>query len=425
MVYDLAVVGAGPGGLHTAKWAARKGLKVLLIEMRKDISKITRYCSEHIILDEGYNGDTIAVDTGKGEISSKVNGWTIDYGGELHPITDKYYYSPGGHAIHFAWHDGRPFAYKYDKGLLLQSLLGECQSLGVDFMNETMAYDAIDSREVVHVKCVSKGKKSRVQARKLVVADGCNSRLGQAMGFNERRTFLGITSCLSSCLSGVEDYNPSEWTMWFGRCYGSDFVPMMGTGPTGHFDKWADVVVMGNQQEPPEKTFNYLITQSPLAGRFKNAKIEKQLCCSVKASTPLTRPYRGNTLLIGDAAAFVEVQVQGALNCGYRAADAVAKELEGKEGFQTYRDWWIKSFEFHAESVTQLQQGYALVPTYSDDELDYLFALCEGITLDGSWSQYKSTQVMWNAMLKDSERIKQERPALYQKIKKQYPSRSK
>ena len=62
MSYDVAIVGAGPGGLHTAKWAAKKGRKVVVIEKRKDISKITRYCSEHIILDEGYNGDTIKVD---------------------------------------------------------------------------------------------------------------------------------------------------------------------------------------------------------------------------------------------------------------------------------------------------------------------------------------------------------------------------
>ncbi|MCK5010217.1 MAG: FAD-dependent oxidoreductase, partial [Deltaproteobacteria bacterium] len=35
MVYDLAIVGAGPGGLHAAKWAVKRGLKVILIEKRK------------------------------------------------------------------------------------------------------------------------------------------------------------------------------------------------------------------------------------------------------------------------------------------------------------------------------------------------------------------------------------------------------
>ena len=46
--------------------------------------------------------------------------------------------------------------------------------------------------------------------------------------------------------------------------------------------------------------------------------------------------------MIGDAAAFVETQAQGALSCGFRAADAVAKELEGKPGFEEYNQWWLK-----------------------------------------------------------------------------------
>ena len=50
--YDLAIVGAGPGGLYAAICAAKKGMKVALIEKRKDISKMTRYCSEHSILEE-------------------------------------------------------------------------------------------------------------------------------------------------------------------------------------------------------------------------------------------------------------------------------------------------------------------------------------------------------------------------------------
>ena len=105
MVYDLAIVGAGPGGLHAAKWANKKGLKVAVIEKRKDISKITRYCSEHIILDEDYNGDTIKVDTAAGKIMSTRNGWEVNYAGEFCPVTDKYYYSPKQYRCHFAWPD--------------------------------------------------------------------------------------------------------------------------------------------------------------------------------------------------------------------------------------------------------------------------------------------------------------------------------
>ena len=108
--YDVAIVGAGPGGLHCAKYAAKKGLKVLLIEKRKDISKITRYCSEHLILEKGYNGDQLIVELGAGpdekgivaeadhKIKSANFGWEVDYKGALCVKNEKFYYSEWSHS---------------------------------------------------------------------------------------------------------------------------------------------------------------------------------------------------------------------------------------------------------------------------------------------------------------------------------------
>ena len=39
-MYDLIVVGAGPAGLMASKVAAEGGLSVLLVERKKDISKV-------------------------------------------------------------------------------------------------------------------------------------------------------------------------------------------------------------------------------------------------------------------------------------------------------------------------------------------------------------------------------------------------
>jgi len=418
MVYDLAIVGAGPAGLHAAKWAAKKGLKVILIEKRKDISKVTRYCSEHIILDEGYNGDTIKVDTENHKIISTVNNWEVDYRGGLWPTTDKYYYSPSRHAAHFAWPDRRPFAYKFDKGFLLQSVLEECLALKVEYQNETTAYDGKDTPDGVEVKCVSKGKKLGIKAKKLIICDGCNSQMSRAVGMNRERNYMGYALCMASYMSGVKEYNPNEWKGWWGRVYGSNLAPLMGTGPAGHFEEWADVVILGNPKQPPEKVFEFVTKKSPLAYMFPDAKIEERYSCTVQTFTPMRRPYRGNILVIADSAAFVEVQLQGALSCGLKAADAIAKELEGKSGFEEYTEWWLKSFEFNEEGMMRVAQGYALVPTYEDNELDYLFSLCDGITLPGTWSQYNSPKYMWETILRDPDRIKRERPELFEKIKR-------
>jgi flavin-dependent dehydrogenase len=128
-------------------------------------------------------------------------------------------------------------------------------------------------------------------------------------------------------------------------------------------------------------------------------------------------PYRGNALAIGDAAALVEVQTQGGLMCGFHAANAVLKELNGENGFDQYTRWWQNTFEFNSEEHLRVAQGYALVPAYSDDELDYLFALTEDEVLEGSLSQYKTPKLMWDSMLRHKDRIASERPELYEKIK--------
>jgi flavin-dependent dehydrogenase len=127
-------------------------------------------------------------------------------------------------------------------------------------------------------------------------------------------------------------------------------------------------------------------------------------------------PWQKNTIVIGDAAAFVEVETQGALMCGYRAANAVAKELSGERGFDAYTKWWKDSFEFNSSDVMRVAQGFALVPKYTDEELDYLFGLVEGERLEGTYNQYRSPKIMWDAIMNHSDKIKSERSELFEKI---------
>jgi hypothetical protein len=111
------------------------------------------------------------------------------------------------------------------------------------------------------------------------------------------------------------------------------------------------------------------------------------------------------------------VETQGGLMCGYHAGNAVYKELQSKDGFKEYTTWWRDSFEFNGEEYLRVAQGYALVPTYTDEELDYLFSLIEDRILEGAYGQYKAPRLLWDAILQHREKIQKERPALYEKIK--------
>ena len=55
--YDVVIVGAGPAGLMAAKRGAEKGLRVVVIERKKDVSRIRRACCSHFVMDDGYAGD--------------------------------------------------------------------------------------------------------------------------------------------------------------------------------------------------------------------------------------------------------------------------------------------------------------------------------------------------------------------------------
>ena len=181
-------------------------------------------------------------------------------------------------------------------------------------------------------------------------------------------------------------------------------------------------VVIGCSGDPPEKLFRAISTQSVLAPRFKYASVIRKTGCFARAFTPLRRAFEQNTLVIGDAAAYVEVEMQGAMSCGYQAGHAVAQELVGDNGFEAYTRWWQESFEFNGADFMQVARGFALVPTYEDEELDYLFGLIEGETLPGTYNQYKSPRLFWGAIMHHSEQIKRERPHLFQKITTSCPT---
>ena len=109
--------------------------------------------------------------------------------------------------------------------------------------------------------------------------------------------------------------------------------------------------------------------------------------------------------------------MQGALMCGYHAARAIADELQGYPGFERYTQWWQSSFEFNSDEALRVAQGYALVPTYTDEEIDYLFALLEDTPLDGAYGQYKAPRLLWDALMRHRTVLRRERPELAEKFK--------
>ncbi len=413
MIYDLAIVGGGPAGLMAAKQAAENGLEVALIEKRGDVSNITRRCTMQLILDDGYESEHVKLE--KDKLVFTRNGFEVDYSGRSLELFDKYYISPGGSKIHFANPDGSPFSIKFDKGVLLQGLWGSCERAGVTLINRTVAYDVSEDNNGLEIFLTSGGKRSSLKARKMIVADGVNSRMTDALGLNQGRQYFVTAPNLTYSFEGYADVEPGVWKTYMGNAYCSEGVVIVA--PAWE-DGIVDVYLPGKPQIDPEVIYREVIIDGKLAPLFKDARVIKKTGYSVKVYTSLKQPYQRNVLIIGDAAAYVEVEVQGALMCGFHAARAVQHELRGEKGFDEYTRWWQEAFEFNGDEYLRVAQGYALSPTYSDEELDYLFALTEGQVLKGTYSQYLSPKLMWDAILQHQDRIRQERPEIYDKIQK-------
>ncbi len=409
---DLIIVGAGPAGLMAAKTAAEIGLRVVIVEKSKNFDHLKRACSAQIILDDGYENEFVHVNEGK--IKFERNNFEVKYSGQLIDVTDKYYYSPRGHKIHFAHPDRKPFAVKFDKNKLLQDLFKECEKLGVDMRMSTLAYEGSDMGDYVKIELKENDKQYTIEAKKAIISEGVNAKLTGIFGLNKNRLHFATAHVVKYIIKGVSGYIPNSWNLYYGKTYHSNAAVIVG--PSLYGDDTVELTLSGNLNIRPKTIFENVITNSPLKKQFANATVLDTHGCAVKAFMSLKKPYTDNVLSIGDSAAFVEVEVQGALMCGYYAAKAINSELDGKKGFENYTDWWNESFEFNSEDYLKVSQGYALVPTYTDDELDYLFSLVEGKTLEGTYSQYKTPKLIWDSILQNKDIIQSERPEIFSKI---------
>jgi len=409
--YDVIVVGAGPAGLMAAKTAAEDGLKVLIIERKKDVTEVQRLCGRLTAislinmsgkLKYGYTEPLhFEIGTDKNMVHFPRLGFSIDYEGPLRPYLNYMYFSPSGY--HVYREKNRLFAFSWEKESLLASLLSSALKAGAEILTETIATRAENTSDGAKVFVRGKSGEQTLEAKKAIAADGSSSRIVDSLGLNEKRRVLGRGGAggVGYVLEGIEsEFRLNTWINFA--------VPDIGRGNFYMFMMSGDMNVLGGGAAGSEGIEKFM--RLPYYERwFRHARVVNKVAASMASGprTPLWEPVAGNVLAIGDAAALVEVTNPGAIACGYLGAKTTLKELNGQSAYPEYIAWWQKAFDTNDPGYLKAAgRNFIINAICGNEEIDYLFHLIQ--------DQMGVPAIL---IARNMERIKNERPELYAKLK--------
>ena len=224
--YDVIVVGGGPGGLMAAKTAAEDGLKVLLIERKRNITEVNRYCSQIFYTRKlssskaGLHGDGYieSVSVENAFETNRFNfpglGFSLDYNGPLVPYLNWVEVSPSKYMIYRR--KRTLWGFQFSKEVFLAELLDSAQKAGTEILPEVIGLGAENTPDGVKVRVQTKSREQTLEARAAIAADGVSSNIVDSLGLNKKRQVLSPQGVKLICyhLEGVEtDLPPFSWAV--------------------------------------------------------------------------------------------------------------------------------------------------------------------------------------------------------------------
>jgi len=414
MKYDLVVCGGGPGGLAAAWTAAQDGLKVVLIERKKDISEVNRLCGQFTNINMISVGGKdkyayseplhLEVGTDKTMVHFPGPGFSIEYNGPLRPYYNYIHFSPSGYRVYRE--RNRFIAFFWEKESLLAGLLESAVKAGVEVVTETASLSAENTADGVKVSVRGKSGERTLEARRAIDAQGRGSSIAASLGMGQKVAGSQAAGTAGYVLEGVEtEYRLDSWL-----CF---TVPELSRANFWLFMVAGDrnVLGTGSRGGPSALELTDRFMKLPYYERwFRHARIVKTLASGgpAYALVPYQEPIAGNVLLLGEAAGLSESSNPGAVACGYQAARATLKELDGRAGYREYTAWWQKAFEGNYPTYNKAAARFGVMNALcTNEEVDYIYHLLE-----------EQVGVPSILLGRDLERIKVDRPELYAKLKR-------
>jgi len=365
LTYDVVVVGGGPAGSVTSKYAAINGAKVLMIEKRQEIGSPVR-CGEGIArvwLDE------VGIEPNPKWIAHEVDGARL--------------ISPDGKSkLTIVKHAGNEVGYVVDRDEFDKELARDAARNGVDIMVKTSAVSLLkDGDKVVGVKAKRMGEEFNIYAKIVVGADGYESNVARWAGINVNLSPEDVMTCFQYTMVGIEGDNR------FNDFYlGNEDVP---GGYVWVFWKGKDTANVGlgvnmariakGEKGVAKAKLDAFIKKHPELSKGKPVE-EIAGACSVCA--PLDSVVTDNVILVGDSARMIDPITGGgvanACKAGQVAGEVIGEALKkndfSKEFFKKYEDGWRGRIE------DQMLRNYIAKEKFEELDDDVLNSVIEAIS---------------------------------------------
>ncbi len=330
MRYDVVVVGSGPAGSVTARFAAEAGAKVLVIERRAEVG-VPVLCGEGI----SQKVDNFKVLEGKRWIATKMDGARI--------------FSPNGTKITLAAeYAGSETGYVLYRDIFDQELVRGAVRKGAEILLDTCAVGLLkEDGKIKGVKAQHFDEDLEIEADIVVGADGVESRVGTWAGIQTTLKPYDLETCIQYTLTNVDCPHP--------YC---DFYLGKKIAPGGYvwvFPKGQDVANVGigilaslSQSGLAKKLLDKFITTHPELKKGEPIRV-------LTGADPVAKPIESvsdNLLLVGDAARHVDPITGGglmtAIEGGKFAGDVIGKAVEmqkfDRQTLFEYETLWSKAY---------------------------------------------------------------------------------
>ncbi|MBN1558974.1 NAD(P)/FAD-dependent oxidoreductase [candidate division KSB1 bacterium] len=173
--YDIVIVGAGPAGSTTARFAAYAGASVLMLEKDRDIGIPVR-CAEG------------ASDAGLRAVLQNIDERWIE-----NRISDVFFHSPGGKMVELQF---KQIGYILNRKIFDYDLAQMAAKEGVEVLTKAYVNDLVrENDKIAGVKFAHMGKNFSVRAKLVVGADGVESRIGRWAGIKTQTKMRDMETC--------------------------------------------------------------------------------------------------------------------------------------------------------------------------------------------------------------------------------------